>query len=113
LLAGEDRPAREKGGDCLRLSDRDPVADRRPDLLVPKPPRQLRAELFHFAVEYVGASMLDGDARRSEPILAVLVELCLALGRPPEAHERFAQLDAPLVRQAVAGRRTARPVALH
>src|SRR5205085_12330590 len=96
LLAGEDRPAREHGCDRFWLADADPVADCRPDLLVAKPPRQLGAELPPLGVEHVGAAVLDRDACRPEPFCSVLLELCFAFGCPPEPHERFAQLDAPL-----------------
>ena len=109
LLAREDRPARQEGRNCRGLADADPVADRRPDLLMPKPPGQFGPELALLAVEDVGAAVLDRDARRGEPVLPVLLELCFALGRPPESHERFAQLDAPLWRKAVAGPRSGPP----
>ena len=64
---------------------------------MPKPPRKLGSKLAPLSVEDVGAAVLDGDASRSEPVLTVMVELCFALGRPPESDERFAQLEAPLL----------------
>jgi len=63
---------------------------------VPKPPGQFRPELALLAVQDLGTTVLDGHTGRYQPLFPVRLELGFALGCPPESHELFTQLDAPL-----------------
>ena len=74
-------------------------------------PGQLGTQLVLLAVENVGAAVLDGDARRHEPVVTVLLEFGLALGRPPEPHERFAQLRCSSLEYSRRGPRGGPPYA--